>query len=81
MNYLASSKKSWGLFKISQGYQFWIQTDERGYFTIKNIRANTYNLYAWVPGIIGDYKHDVDIVIQPGMLYISYFHRRHKLIF
>ncbi|KAL8550183.1 hypothetical protein ACS0TY_008856 [Phlomoides rotata] len=49
-----------------KGYQFWTQTDERGYFSIRNIRANTYNLYAWVPGIMGDYKHNLDIMIRPG---------------
>ncbi|KAI3462155.1 hypothetical protein Pfo_018818 [Paulownia fortunei] len=51
----------------TKGYQFWTQTDEMGYFTIRSVRADTYNLYAWVPGIIGDYKHDIDIMIRPGL--------------
>ncbi|KAK6154143.1 hypothetical protein DH2020_013782 [Rehmannia glutinosa] len=50
----------------SKGYQFWTQTNETGHFTITGIRADTYNLYASVPGIIGDYKHDVDVIIRPG---------------
>lgn len=50
-----------------QGYQFWTRTDETGHFTISAIRPDTYNLYAWVPGIIGDYKHDDGIVIRQGL--------------
>ncbi|KAL2520831.1 Rhamnogalacturonate lyase family protein [Forsythia ovata] len=30
----------------TKGYQFWTQTDEMGYFTIRNVRASTYNLNA-----------------------------------
>ncbi|XP_057807277.1 probable rhamnogalacturonate lyase B [Salvia miltiorrhiza] len=50
----------------SKGYQFWTQSDESGHFRIKDVRAGTYNLYAWVPGVIGDYKHRADIIIRPG---------------
>ncbi|CAK7349920.1 unnamed protein product [Dovyalis caffra] len=50
----------------SKGYQFWTRADKKGYFSIKNVRAGDYNLYAWVPGIIGDYKHEVNISIKPG---------------
>ncbi|KAL1566779.1 rhamnogalacturonan endolyase [Salvia divinorum] len=50
----------------SKGYQFWTRTDDRGYFSIKGVRAGTYNLYAWVPGVIGDYKHHGEITIRPG---------------
>ncbi|XP_059631230.1 probable rhamnogalacturonate lyase B [Cornus florida] len=49
-----------------KGYQFWTTADEGGYFTIKNIRAGDYNLYAWVSGFIGDYRHDVAITITSG---------------
>jgi rhamnogalacturonan endolyase len=44
---------------------------------IKNVRPGDYNLYAWVPGVIGDYKNDTSITIKPGkhinehMLYIA----------
>ncbi|XP_057807279.1 probable rhamnogalacturonate lyase B isoform X2 [Salvia miltiorrhiza] len=50
----------------AKGYQFWIKTDERGYFSIRGVREGTYNLYAWVPGVIGDYKHQADITIRAG---------------
>ncbi|XVF36558.1 hypothetical protein REPUB_Repub19eG0067900 [Reevesia pubescens] len=47
-------------------YQFWTKTDENGYFLINDIRTDDYNLYAWVPGFIGDYRYDVPITITPG---------------
>ncbi|KAE9458861.1 hypothetical protein C3L33_09263, partial [Rhododendron williamsianum] len=47
----------------SKGYQFWTTVDEKGYFGIKNVRTGDYNLYAWVPGFIGDYNCDVSITI------------------
>lgn len=50
----------------AKGYQFWVQADEEGRFLIENIRAGHYNLYAWVPGIVGDCRYDVIIYIQPG---------------
>ncbi|KAM7514479.1 hypothetical protein LguiA_004062 [Lonicera macranthoides] len=49
-----------------KGYQFWTTADEEGNFTIENIRADKYNIYAWVPGFIGDYQYNVEIVITPG---------------
>lgn len=52
--------------ECAQGYQFWSEADELGYFVIKNIRPGDYNLYAWVPGFIGDYKNDTQITIKPG---------------
>ncbi|XP_022884589.1 uncharacterized protein LOC111401196 isoform X1 [Olea europaea var. sylvestris] len=50
----------------TKGYQFWNQTDENGYFTIRGVRGGTYSLNAWVPGVMGDYKYETDIVITPG---------------
>ncbi|KAG5541921.1 hypothetical protein RHGRI_021672 [Rhododendron griersonianum] len=50
----------------SKGYQFWTTVDEKGYFGIKNVRTGDYNLYAWVPGFIGDYHCDVSITITSG---------------
>ncbi|XP_022768502.1 rhamnogalacturonate lyase B-like isoform X2 [Durio zibethinus] len=47
-------------------YQFWSKTDENGYFSINDIRTGDYNLYAWVPGFIGDYRSDGAITITPG---------------
>ncbi|XP_061361401.1 probable rhamnogalacturonate lyase B [Gastrolobium bilobum] len=50
----------------SKGYQFWTQADKIGHFQIKNVVPGDYNLYAWVPGIFGDYKFDTTITITPG---------------
>ncbi|VFQ88116.1 unnamed protein product [Cuscuta campestris] len=52
--------------KDAKGYQFWTQTDDNGYFRISAIRPGNYNLYGWVPGILGDYRNTVDIIIRPG---------------
>ncbi|CAK9156015.1 unnamed protein product [Ilex paraguariensis] len=50
----------------TQGYQFWNQTDDEGNFLIRGVRAGNYNLYAWVDGVIGDYKYETDMQITPG---------------
>ncbi|CAK7347292.1 unnamed protein product [Dovyalis caffra] len=55
---------SWQL--ESKGYQFWTKTDKGGNFTINGIRPGDYNLYAWVPNFIGDYKSDSVINISSG---------------
>ncbi|CAK7339754.1 unnamed protein product [Dovyalis caffra] len=47
-------------------YQFWTEANEEGHFSIENIRVGHYNLYAWVPGIVGDCRYDAIINIQPG---------------
>ncbi|KAF5746762.1 rhamnogalacturonate lyase B [Tripterygium wilfordii] len=47
-------------------YQFWTRSDENGYFFIKHVRAGNYNLYAWVPGFIGDYRGDFGVTITSG---------------
>ncbi|MED6195829.1 hypothetical protein PIB30_041619 [Stylosanthes scabra] len=52
--------------KESKGYQFWTRTDKNGNFVINNIVPGNYNLYAWVPGFIGDYKYNNTITITPG---------------
>ncbi|XVF64927.1 hypothetical protein PTKIN_Ptkin09bG0205900 [Pterospermum kingtungense] len=49
-----------------KGYQFWTRADEDGNFTIDHIRTGGYNIYAWVPGFIGDYKYNVVINITEG---------------
>lgn len=50
-----------------QGYQFWTRADSFGNFTIENVRAGVYNLYAWVPGIVGDYKYEANITVTPSI--------------
>ncbi|XP_058081208.1 probable rhamnogalacturonate lyase B isoform X2 [Magnolia sinica] len=49
-----------------KGYQFWIRADSDGFFSINDIRIGDYNLYAWVPGFIGDYRNDGTITITEG---------------
>lgn len=49
-----------------QGYQFWTIADENGLFVINNIRTGDYNLYASVPGFIGDYKSEIALSITTG---------------
>ncbi|KAF5740132.1 rhamnogalacturonate lyase B-like isoform X1 [Tripterygium wilfordii] len=45
----------------SKGYQFWTVTNDEGIFAITGVRPGTYNLYAWVPGFIGDYVYNAAI--------------------
>ncbi|XP_054789119.1 uncharacterized protein LOC129294686 isoform X2 [Prosopis cineraria] len=47
-------------------YQFWTRADENGFFAIKNVRPGDYNLYAWVPGFVGDYRFDDPMKIDSG---------------
>ncbi|KAH9322214.1 hypothetical protein KI387_016853, partial [Taxus chinensis] len=57
-------KGSWQ--KESKGYQFWTKTDQNGFFQIVNIHSGEYNIYGWVPNIVGDYKNDVILKLSPG---------------
>ncbi|XP_060186083.1 probable rhamnogalacturonate lyase B [Lycium barbarum] len=50
----------------NKGYQFWTKTDPHGNFIIKNVIYGTYNLYATVPGFIGDYRYASNIKVTPG---------------
>ncbi|XP_047316241.1 probable rhamnogalacturonate lyase B [Impatiens glandulifera] len=50
----------------SKGYQFWTRADDEGNFIIEGVRPGDYNLFAWVPGFIGDYKYDRNVTISPG---------------
>ncbi|KAK6938055.1 Rhamnogalacturonan lyase, domain II, partial [Dillenia turbinata] len=47
-------------------YQFWTRADLDGYFSINNVWPGEYNLYAWVPGFIGDYKYDIILTVTSG---------------
>ncbi|KAI3832433.1 hypothetical protein MKX03_020667 [Papaver bracteatum] len=49
-----------------KGYQFWTRAGPDGSFTIKNVHSGEYNLYAWVPGFIGDYKYGNLITVKEG---------------
>eukprot|EP00850_Spirogloea_muscicola_P022657 SM000305S11815 [mRNA] locus=s305:27780:32017:- [translate_table: standard] len=46
------------------GYQYWTQPDITGTFTLTNVRPGTYNVYAYVPGVYGDYMY--------GIIFVSY---------
>lgn len=52
---------------LFQDYQFWTQTDEHGNFYIKAVLPGTYNLHAWVPGIMGNYMYEAIVTITPGI--------------
>lgn len=49
-----------------KGYQFWTEADAEGQFVIPNVRPGDYNLYAYVPGFIGDFKLEEKITVEPG---------------
>ncbi|KAJ8543971.1 hypothetical protein K7X08_025589 [Anisodus acutangulus] len=51
-----------------RGYQFWTKTDPHGNFIIEKVISDTYNLYATVPEIIGDYKYASNIKVTPGSI-------------
>ncbi|KAK6154641.1 hypothetical protein DH2020_008889 [Rehmannia glutinosa] len=62
-----SAARTEGSWQIeSKGYQFWIQTDLEGNFTIKNILPGVYGLHGWVPGFIGDYLKEELVKISEG---------------
>ncbi|XP_057533376.1 uncharacterized protein LOC130811194 isoform X7 [Amaranthus tricolor] len=56
-----NESKSWQLES-----KFWTTTDEDGYYSISDIRPGDYNLYAWVPGFIGDYTFHDNISVTAG---------------
>jgi hypothetical protein len=42
-----------------------------GFFTISNVRPGDYNLFAWVPGFVGDYRFGDSVKITSGSLAYS----------
>ncbi|WJZ95866.1 hypothetical protein VitviT2T_014605 [Vitis vinifera] len=61
---VATTEGSWQT--ESKGYQFWVQTDLNGNFTIKNVIPGAYGLHGWVPGFIGDYLDNARITVSSG---------------
>ncbi|CAN1323254.1 Rhamnogalacturonate lyase [Linum perenne] len=61
---MAGEAGSWQ--RDAKHYQFWTRSDNTGKFTIQNVRPGTYSLYGWVPGVLGDYKFQRAIVVNPG---------------
>ncbi|XP_068656080.1 uncharacterized protein [Aristolochia californica] len=49
-----------------KGYQFWTRADANGYFSISNVRTGDYDLFAWISGVIGDYKYDATVTVTEG---------------
>ncbi|CAN0878289.1 Rhamnogalacturonate lyase [Linum grandiflorum] len=49
-----------------KGYNFWTEADDKGNFVIKNVRPGDYNLYGYVPGVVGSFRHPQLITVQPG---------------
>ncbi|KAK3118796.1 hypothetical protein QOZ80_9BG0708030 [Eleusine coracana subsp. coracana] len=49
-----------------KGYQFWTKALSDGTFNIANVREGVYNLYAWVPGFLGDYLYTSPVAIVRG---------------
>eukprot|EP00897_Mesotaenium_endlicherianum_P010493 jgi/Mesen1/9472/ME000063S08922 len=47
-------------------YQFWISPDGSGAFSIEHVRPGSYNLYAFVPGVLGDYRFGGAVSVAPG---------------
>ncbi|EFJ05307.1 hypothetical protein SELMODRAFT_137340 [Selaginella moellendorffii] len=50
----------------SKGYQFWAEADASGSFMIHNVIPGTYNLFGYVPGVLGDYKMEADVTVHEG---------------
>ncbi|RLM69771.1 rhamnogalacturonate lyase-like [Panicum miliaceum] len=50
----------------SKGYQFWTRAASDGAFSIDNVREGVYNLYAFVPGILGDYCYSSPLTVASG---------------
>ncbi|MQL94897.1 hypothetical protein Taro_027568, partial [Colocasia esculenta] len=63
---LAVPGKSGSWQTESKAYQFWTKTDTDGTFSISNVREGVYNVYAWVPGFIGDSNFTQNITITAG---------------
>ncbi|KAF8706458.1 hypothetical protein HU200_030731 [Digitaria exilis] len=49
-----------------KGYQFWTRATISGEFSIGHVRAGVYNLYAWVPGFLGDFVYTSPVTVTPG---------------
>ncbi|XP_056690895.1 uncharacterized protein [Spinacia oleracea] len=50
----------------TKGYQFWVKADNDGKFIIKGVLEGEYNLYAWVSGFLGEFRHDTNIIVRQG---------------
>jgi rhamnogalacturonan endolyase len=51
--------------KDAKHYEFWVQGDENGKFTIPKVRAGTYELHAIADGVLGEYAQ-ANVTVNPG---------------
>ncbi|KAG7033955.1 rhiE, partial [Cucurbita argyrosperma subsp. argyrosperma] len=63
---LSAAREEGGWQIESKEYQFWVQTDSNGDFTIRNVIPGVYGLHGWVPGFIGDYLHQSLVTVSAG---------------
>ncbi|KAM7506269.1 hypothetical protein LguiB_005173 [Lonicera macranthoides] len=62
-----SAARTEGSWQIeSKEYQFWVQTDSNGNFTIIDVIPGVYGLHGWVPGFTGDYLNKELVTISTG---------------
>ncbi|KAL8160461.1 hypothetical protein V2J09_001998 [Rumex salicifolius] len=57
----------------TKGYQFWVMTKKDGNFVINGVLEGTYDLYATIPGFIGDYKYTTNIQIKADRTASEFF--------
>ena len=62
---LADGKTSFQL--ECKDYQYWTKADSLGNFTITNVRPGTYSLFAYVDGVVGEFRQDKVIVTTGGI--------------
>ncbi|HEX2852861.1 MAG TPA: polysaccharide lyase family protein [Opitutaceae bacterium] len=60
---LAAASPDWQ--QQSNGYQFWGHMDADGTFAIPNVRAGTYTLYAFAPGLADEFRRD-EVTVAAG---------------
>jgi rhamnogalacturonan endolyase len=53
---LAAPSPDWQ--QQSGGYQFWVRAAQDGSFTLPNVRPGNYTLYAFVDGVMDQFRHD-----------------------
>ena len=46
-------------------YEFWVRGNQRGNFTVANVRPGTYTLRAFADGVLGEFAQ-ADVVVAPG---------------
>ena len=50
----------------SKHYQYWVQADGAGNFSIPHVRPGTYTLYAFTTGAVGEFSQ-ANITVKPGV--------------